>query len=477
MELSNIPNLKQNERRTLESMGLDSLEKLALKSGYELSLGKPGERIVQVAKNILAHQHIKAISVTEDSVSVTLIDTSRAVIKSAEHVLHIPLSCVEKSIEGDTLIVRKMLNLPCSTCGKEPEIYCRDCGGFFCGEHQFHGPHYNTKRIKDLGREFEETKREAQEYVPMPSVKRREIEPVPSPEVVKLAREAGFSGFAETFFSELEGSEIMKKALTCALFSTPEEPVHVLVMGDPAGGKSLAKDIIKKKLGTEVEIVGANATRAGLVCNLANGELGVLAYAKNKIVMVDEFDKIPEQDIENCYELLSNGTCSVHSAKIHETIESHFIMVALANPVNATFSSEPLSEIGLRSVLLSRFALIVKVEDIGSEIRKRLLKRKLKSEKRSDELAQWHLPWLKEARKFKPQLVASDEGINRYVEQIDSIIEEHLRSPLRRDLRMGDYAKRIPFSIARAGFSDVTGGVLEEAIKLVKDSLDGWKSW
>ena len=65
---------------------------------------------------------------------------------------------------------------------------------------------------------------------------------------------------AETFFSELEGNELMKKALCCALFSTPEEPVCVLVVGDPAGGKTLAKDIIAGKLGPEIELIGANTT-------------------------------------------------------------------------------------------------------------------------------------------------------------------------------------------------------------------------
>jgi hypothetical protein len=477
MELNNIPNLTQTDRRTLESMGVDSVEKVAQKSVSELGLAKKGERIIQVARNILAHQNIRGIVVSADLVTVTLADTSKAVITSVEHVLNARHTTTERNLSGDQLLVSKMTLKPCLVCQKEAEIFCKDCGEFFCGQHRYHGPHYNIKKVKDINSEFDEIKQAAQEYVPMPSDKRREIDLAPASEVVKRAQEVGFSGFAETFFSELEGSAVMKRALTCALFSTPEEPVHVLVVGDPAGGKSLARDIITRKLGTDIELVGANATRAGLVCNLSNGELGVLAYAKNKIVLVDEFDKIPEQDIENCYELLSNGKCSVHSAKIHETIESHFIMIALANPVNTVFVEEPISEIGLRPVLLSRFALIVKVEDIESDTRKKLLRKKLLGEKRSEELADWHLPWLREARKFKPRLVAADDAVDRYIEQVDSIIEEHLKSPLRRDLRMGDYAKRIPYCIARASFSDVTDEVLAEAISLVKDSLSAWISW
>jgi len=177
--------------------------------------------------------------------------------------------------------------------------------------------------------------------------------------------------------AELEGNELMKRALCCALFSTPQEPVHVLVVGDPASGKTLARDIIVKKLGPEVELIEANATKAGLVCNLATGEPGVLTYSDGKIVVVDEFDKIPEQDVEYCLELLSNGKCSVHSARVHETIESHFIMIAFANPVKTAFVRNPIKDIGLPPILASRFAFIIKAEELEASRRRALLKRKI----------------------------------------------------------------------------------------------------
>ncbi len=43
-----------------------------------------------------------------------------------------------------------------------------------------------------------------------------------------MAKEQGFTGFARTFFSELEGNDIMKKAPSCALFSTAEELFQTL---------------------------------------------------------------------------------------------------------------------------------------------------------------------------------------------------------------------------------------------------------
>jgi len=294
----------------------------------------------------------------------------------------------------------------------------------------------------------------------MPAEKRVEVREGPDEEIINLGREKGLEGFAEDFFSELEGNELMKKALACALFSTPEEPVHVLVVGDPAGGKTLARDIMARRLGPEIELVGANTTRAGLVCNLATGEPGVLAYSNGKLVIVDEFDKIPEQDIEYCLELLSNGKCSVHSAKVHETIESHFVMIAFANPVKTVFTGEPIQEIGLPPILLSRFALIVKAEELDPERRRQLLKRKLLNEALGSGFSRLYLSWLRESRRHEPKLVASDTEIEAYLARVDRLIEEYQKRPLRRDLRMGDYARRVPFAIARASFSDVDSKVL-----------------
>ena len=94
------------------------------------------------------------------------------------------------------------------------------------------------------------------------------------------------------------------------------------------------------------------------------------------MVLVDEFDKIPEDDIEYCYELLSNGKCSVHSAKIHQNIESRFIMIAFANPRSKVFGKDALSDIGLSPLLTSRCALIVKVQNISKEERIDLFQKK-----------------------------------------------------------------------------------------------------
>jgi DNA replicative helicase MCM subunit Mcm2 (Cdc46/Mcm family) len=468
--------LSPREQHILESMGLDTVEKVALRYGHELGLSeRKGETIVNRARNLVAYERIKAIDCSDNAVTVILSDTSRATVVSAEDVLGAWGGDLKRVIEGNKLIILAPERKPCS-CGKEPVCICRACEASLCQECRYKHEHgyYQAVEISSLKEAFRRVRVKAEEYSPMPSEKRAEVEVRPSEEVISLARAKGFAGFVDSFFYELEGNELVKKALACALFSTPEEPVHVLVIGDPAGGKTLARDIIARRLGPEIELVGANATRAGLVCNLATGEPGVLTYSDGKVVLVDEFDKIPDQDIEYCYELLSNGKCSIHSARVHETIESHFIMIAFANPVGTVFAGQPIKEIGLPPILLSRFALIMKAEELEASRRKALLRRKLLGETAASELSQQLLPWLRQAKNHHPRFTASDKDIEAYVDRVDKLIEGYLKTPLRRDLRMGDYAKRVPLAMARASFSDIDNGTLKQASELMESSISAW---
>ena len=469
-------NLTPREQRILESMGFDNVEKIAACYGDDLGLGKSkGKGIVQRARNLLAYHGIKAIVETEQQVAITLSDRSRATVVSVEDILEIS-SELKTELQDSQMIIFKPECKPCSACGAEPICLCTICGASLCEKCRYEHGHgyYDTIEIQTLERVFARVRENARTFTPMPPEKRMRVEGEPDEEVAMVARAEGFTGFAESFFHELGGNELMKKALACALFSTPQEPVHVLIVGDPAGGKTLARDIIARKLGSEIELVGANATRSGLVCNLATGEPGVLTYSNGKVVLVDEFDKIPDHDVEYCLELLSNGKCSVHSARIHETLESHFIMIAFANPMKTVFTEEPINEIGLPPILLSRFALIVKAEELEAGLRKALLRRKLLGGRADSDLSSWHLPWLREARKSHPRFTTSEERIERYIDSVDSLIGRYLKTPLRCDLRMGDYAKRVPLAIARAGFADVDDAVIDEALQLMEDCVAAW---
>ena len=480
MELERL-RLRPQEQKMLEDMGLNTVEKVSLCWRDDLGLGKrKGDDIITRARNVLAYDRIIAVDTdsSDCGIDIMLSDTSKPTIGAVEHVLGIWSDDLLRTVDDE----RKSLSIssprpgPCSTCGAAPTHVCRICRVSLCDECRPKHAHFQSIETRHLDEMFARVMERAQSFVPMPKEKRADADTVPSRKVMDIAIEKGFSGFAEGFFAELYGNEVMKKSLACALFSTPQEPVHVLVVGDPAGGKTLARDIMVRGMGSDVELVGANATRAGLVCSMASGQLGVLAYADGKLVLADEFDKIPDQDVEYCYELLSNGKCSVHSARMHETIESRFIMIAFANPVNTVFIDEPIQEIGLPPILLSRFALIVKADELEEVYRKELIKRKLLGYASDLDSAGGYIAWLRESRKHTPKLTVSDEEIDSYVNRVNGIIERFINSPLRRDNRTADYAKRVAMSIARANFSDIDGRMLEEAAGLIEASIATWNA-
>jgi DNA replicative helicase MCM subunit Mcm2 (Cdc46/Mcm family) len=274
-------------------------------------------------------------------------------------------------------------------------------------------------------------------------------------------------------FEEIQGNDIMKKVITTSLFSTFHEPVHSLIIGEPGSSKTMAKELISEQF-SDITNIGANTTRSGLVCNLGTGDLGALPHSNHKVVLVDEFDKIPSEDIEYCYELLSNGKCSVHSAKLHQNIESEFIMIAFANPRTQVFTKNALTDIGLSPLLMSRCALIIKVQNITREERLDLFKRKFYGGGEIKDKHEYYDQWVKLARRYEPKITATSEVVDQYINNMNDIVEKHYATTLRRDLRMTDYIRRIPMAIARASFSPINNDVITQAGELIQDSINTW---
>ncbi|MEA2054043.1 MAG: hypothetical protein U9O96_02840 [Candidatus Thermoplasmatota archaeon] len=427
-----------SDRKKLESMGVTGLDQIVLLNQERLGMGRgKGNALIRRARNIIAHENIKEIEIEEDVIRVYLRNISRAIMTSILSVLG-----VYNVPPGSASLVKKEGML----------------------------------ELHRKGRAFDrilETSQIEKEILDGRKKTFSSHMPLSEEQVISFAKERQFDGFWKTVFDEIKGNEIMKKSLAVSMFSTFEEPVHTIVIGEPGSSKTLAKEIIERNF-HNVTTIGANTTRAGLVINLATGEIGALAYSHKKIILVDELDKIPNSDIEYCYELLSNGRCSVHSAKIHEEIESKFIMVAFANPSSQVFKGNPLENISLPPLLMSRFALIVKTEKIDKESRLELFKQKFYGGGEIREKPFFYNQWIEMAQTHSPNIVASPKEVKEYVNSVNELVEEYYTTQLRRDLRMGDYIRRIPQAIARASFGDVTGETLDIAGRILYGSIESW---
>lgn len=430
-----------SDRKKLENMGITTLEQIAIMSVSSLGMGSSkGTMLIQRARNILANENILDITITNgDLIEITSKKTDRAVIKSILNVLDVYVvgwGNAALTIEGNILKLSRKSEAFSKVISKAESL-----------------------------REILESKK----------IMEREKSGIylPEDELRKFAKERGFNGFWENVFQEIHGNDIMKKVIAASMFSTFDEPVHSLIIGEPGSSKTMAKEIITERF-SDITTIGANTTRSGLVCNLGTGDLGALPHANRKLVLVDEFDKIPGEDIEYCYELLSNGKCSVHSAKLHQNIESSFIMIAFANPKSQVFGKNALKDIGLSPLLMSRCALVVKVQNIGREDRLNLFKKKFYGTGELKEKHDYYDQWVKLSRRFEPTITASEKNVHTYLTMMNDIVEDHYNTSLRRDLRMSDYLRRIPLAIARSSFGPVDNKVLLAAETLITESIETW---
>ena len=429
-----------SDRKKLENMGITTLEQIALMSVSSLGMGTKGMMLIQRARNILANKNIIDISIiNEDLIEITVKHTDRAVIKSvltAFDVYAVGWGNAALSLEGTKIKLSRKSQGFSSVLTKAEGLQV----------------------IIEAKREEEKEKNGIY---------------LAENELKKFAKQRGFQGFWENVFQEIHGNDIMKQVITTSMFSTYAEPVHSLIIGEPGSSKTMAKEIVSDQF-TDIVTIGANTTRSGLVCHLGTGDLGALPHANKKLVLVDEFDKIPAEDVEYTYELLSNGKCSVHSAKLHQNIESEFIMIAFANPKSKVFGKKALNDIGLSPLLMSRCALVVKVQNIGKEDRLNLFRKKFYAKGEIQEKHEYYDQWVKLARTFEPTITASKNSVETYLQTMNDVVEHYYNTTLRRDLRMSDYIRRIPLAIARASFGSVNNKVLKEAEHIILESIHTW---
>lgn len=430
-----------SDRKKLESMGITKLGQIAIMSVTSLGMGNSkGNMLIQRARNILANENIADIRIVdEDLIEVEVKRTDRAVIKSVLNALDVyAAGWGNASLKTDDNILKLTRNSQA----------------------------FNKVISKAEG---------LQEVIESKRIGEREKSGIylPDEELIEFAKERGFKGFWQNVFQEIHGNDIMKKVIVTSMFSTFREPVHSLIIGEPGSSKTMAKEIIGDQF-SDITNIGANTTRSGLVCNLGTGDLGALPHSHEKLVLIDEFDKIPGDDIEYCYELLSNGKCSVHSAKLHQNIVSEFIMISFANPRSKVFGKKALSDIGLSPLLVSRCALIVKVQNISRDDRINLFRKKFYGGGEIKEKHDYYNQWMRLSRTYEPKITASDKAVGKYIDDVNEIVEKYYYTTLRRDLRMADYIRRVPLAIARASFAPVGDKVIKEAGEIFRESIETW---
>lgn len=178
------------------------------------------------------------------------------------------------------------------------------------------------------------------------------------------------------------GLRDVKEAILLALFGAPSVLLpdgtkvrgdsHILIIGDPGTGKSQLLQSISKLVPRGVYTSGKGSSGVGLTAAVVRDskgefmlEAGAMVLADGGVCLIDEIDKMDENDRSAIHEALEQQTVTITKAGIHATLNARCGVVAAGNPTFGKYLRDRsvADNINLTPTILSRFDLIFIVED------------------------------------------------------------------------------------------------------------------
>lgn len=203
-------------------------------------------------------------------------------------------------------------------------------------------------------------------------------------EIRKLAKNPNiaqliFNSIAPSIF----GHEFIKKALAIAMFGGEGKDVqgkhrirgdiNVLLLGDPGTAKSQFLKYTQKVFHRSVYTTGKGASAVGLTAGVHKDpvtqewilEGGALVLADRGICLIDEFDKMNDQDRTSIHEAMEQQSISISKAGIVCTLQARCSVIAAANPVQGRYNNQLTfsDNVDLTDPILSRFDILTVVKD------------------------------------------------------------------------------------------------------------------
>ena len=179
------------------------------------------------------------------------------------------------------------------------------------------------------------------------------------------------------------GHEDIKTALALAMFGgvfkNPQGKhrlrgdINVLMLGDPGTAKSQFLKYVEKTSNRAVYTTGQGASAVGLTAAVHKDSVtrewtlegGALVMADKGVCLIDEFDKMNDQDRTSIHEAMEQQSISISKAGIIATLHARCAVIAAANPIFGKYNPQvPFSQnVELTEPILSRFDVLCVVRD------------------------------------------------------------------------------------------------------------------
>ncbi|MEM7821569.1 MAG: minichromosome maintenance protein MCM [Candidatus Aenigmatarchaeota archaeon] len=319
--------------------------------------------------------------------------------------------------------------------------------------------------------------------------------------IIELAKDPEvYSKLIASIAPTLYGMDIIKEALVLQLFGGVQHilkdgsrirgNIHILLIGDPASGKSLIMQVVSRLMPRGKYVSGTGTTAVGLTASVIREEeffggwvleAGAVVMSNKSICAIDEFTKISPVDRVALQEAMSLETISIAKANIVATLPAQTAILAGANPKLGRFDPYiPVREqVDIDDVLLSRFDLKFALRDVPNpEIDSKMAEHILKVRHFEEDLAKPVIPqdllrkFIAYARTHvNPKLTkeASEVLMNFYLEMRSKAGEE---APVSITLRQYEALIRLAEASARIQLrNEVNVEDALRAINLMKVSL------
>ncbi|MEM4261077.1 MAG: ATP-binding protein [Candidatus Woesearchaeota archaeon] len=188
------------------------------------------------------------------------------------------------------------------------------------------------------------------------------------------------------------GMDIVKQAVTLQLFS--KEKIHILLLGDPATGKTDILRSVQNLAPVSSFGLGSGTTGVGLSISVVGKEIskGLLPMADNGICCIDELNLMKQEDQASLYNAMEKGFVTYDKGNTHIKFDARIRLLATANPKDGKFRQklpDIKKQLPFEPALISRFHLVFIIkkpsEDEFIEITRNIvLKEKEKHDKKSD---------------------------------------------------------------------------------------------